>query len=453
MALPTGLRRFGFALSCLLLGGLLISTVSGESPAAQRPRVIAIRNVHVVPLSEVGVLRNQTVVVEDGRIAVVQPASEVRIPEGAKIVDGTDRYLCPGLTDGHVHLDTDEFSDAPLYIAHGITTVFNMRGKPKHIEWRERLKAGLFGPNIYTSGEFINEPAVNTPEEVEAEVEQQAKDGYDFLKYHPYIDEKLDRYVTTTGLTRASLRRLIEVSQKKNMPLIGHAPESLGVRVGVEEGLSLAHANMFELAMDWRDATHEDIEALVHLCKQNGIYVATTVVVQHCFDYADAPELKYVSPDSIADWQSHVRLPSAAKRKRLRGVQAFLRRVVGSLHRAGVPVFMGSDTGGCWYLIPGIASHAELQILVNSGLSPFEVIRSATVVPAAFLNEDKEFGTVEVGKRADLLMVSRNPLENIDCLKRPLGVMVRGEWFSKKQLDTMLEKIAQSHRAERKTDK
>ena len=119
-----------------------------------------------------------------------------------------------------------------------------------------------------------------------------------------------------------------------------------------------------------------------------------------------------------------------------------MQKVAGALHRNGVPIMAGTDAMGMPLVAPGSSLHRELQLLSASGLSPYEVIRSATVVPATFLGKTKEFGTITVGQRADLLLVAGNPLENLVVLKRPSGVMVRGRWLPRQELDEMLKSLA-----------
>jgi imidazolonepropionase-like amidohydrolase len=121
---------------------------------------------------------------------------------------------------------------------------------------------------------------------------------------------------------------------------------------------------------------------------------------------------------------------------------AFNQKLAGALHRNGVPIIAGTDALGLPLVAPGSSLHRELQLLSASGLSPYEVMRSATVVPAAFLGKTKEFGTITVGQRADLLLVSSNPLENLETLKQPIGVMVRGRWLPREKLDELLKPLA-----------
>jgi hypothetical protein len=149
------------------------------NPAVCQERTIAFINANLISLDHDGVVPLQTVIVKDDRINAIGSVDDVIIPTGATVIDATGSYLVPGLTDAHVHLDNKigarpDFGDAPLYLAHGITTVFNMRGEAEHLDWKKLIQEGtLLAPNLYTAGEFVNEPRIETPEEAEQEVDNQ----------------------------------------------------------------------------------------------------------------------------------------------------------------------------------------------------------------------------------------------------------------------------------------
>ncbi|MFZ0863424.1 MAG: amidohydrolase family protein, partial [Candidatus Sulfotelmatobacter sp.] len=189
-------------------------------------------------------------IVRGAIISETGPASEIAIPADAVVIDGTGQYLTPGLADMHVHLDSlvqtrPNFGDSPLFLAYGITTVLNLRGEPEHLTWRQRIRNGeLLAPNLYTSGEFINEPRERTPEEVEREVVSQFHAGYDVIKYHQIVDKE-GRYLTTSGLSRAAYMRMNDVARRLGIPLLGHAPINLGLDALLEAHQSLAHVGEF----------------------------------------------------------------------------------------------------------------------------------------------------------------------------------------------------------------
>ncbi len=206
-------------------------------------------DVAVVPMDREGILRGQTVVVEGDRIVSIGPNSAIVPPAGAAIVDGTGAYLVPGLVDAHVHLEQrvgcrPDFGDAPLYLAHGVTTVFNLRGEPEHLAWRDRIRRGeLVAPTIFTASEFVNEPRVRTVGEVEREVERHRREGYELIKFREVYDHETHRVVTTAGLSPEPYRRLLAAAREAGIPLVGHAPYRVGLNGLLENRQSLAHVN------------------------------------------------------------------------------------------------------------------------------------------------------------------------------------------------------------------
>ncbi len=207
---------------------------------------IAIVGVTVVPMDRERVIPNQVVIVRGDRVVAVGSGAEVAVPHDALRIDGTGQYVVPGLVDAHVHLSTNlrwapartDFGDGPLYLANGVTTVINLGGSPEQLDWRRRVAAGeLIGPTIYTSGEFINEPRMSTPQQTEQAVRAQKAEGYDLVKFR-------ERPNTTVGLLLAAYTRMIEVAKEVDLPLIGHAPINLGLGALLAAGQPLAHMNM-----------------------------------------------------------------------------------------------------------------------------------------------------------------------------------------------------------------
>jgi dolichol kinase len=194
-------------------------------------------------LDHEGVKQDRTVLVRGDRIVSIGSRYEVKVPSDAVVIDGAGQYLVPGLTDVHVHLTgtpvmrtRDDFGDAPVYLAYGVTTVMNLGGSPTVLEWRKRVNAGtLLGPAIYTAGPFVNEPRVNTPDEVERVT--QAELGYDLIKFHEFPG-------TTTGLSLPAYRSMLETARRIGIPLVGHAPVNLGIDEMLRERQSIAHMGM-----------------------------------------------------------------------------------------------------------------------------------------------------------------------------------------------------------------
>ncbi len=210
------------------------------------PPATAFVNVTVLTMVDDRIRPRQTVLVRDGRIAGVGGSDEIQVPPDAAVIDGEGRFLVPGLTDAHVHLPTgmpwgptrDDFGDAPIYLAYGVTTVVNLGGTPAQLEWRRRIESGeRLGPTIYSAGPFVNEPRVTTPEEVEHDIVAQSRAGFDLVKFHELPN-------TTVGLSAPAYRRMIEAARREGLPLVGHAPVNLGLDEMLAARQSVAHVGM-----------------------------------------------------------------------------------------------------------------------------------------------------------------------------------------------------------------
>jgi hypothetical protein len=155
----------------LLLTQMGISVANAASKLATPSTSTAFVNVNVVPMDSESVLSGQTAIIQQGRITAIGPANSTPVPAGSTVIEGHGRYLMPGLADMHVHLERREnFGDAPLFLSYGITTVMNLRGRPEILVWKKEIAEDkLLAPNLYSSGEFVNEPRVRTPKEVEDE--------------------------------------------------------------------------------------------------------------------------------------------------------------------------------------------------------------------------------------------------------------------------------------------
>jgi len=236
------------SIKCLPMPGAVLILVFSALPAPSQSdgSAVAFVNVSVIPMDREHVEAGQTVLVRGGFIAAIGAADHVRVPHDATVIDGAGHYLLPGLTDAHVHLEEGmpwaptrpDFGDAPLYLAYGITTVVNLGGTPTQLDWRRQVEAGeLTGPTIYTAGPFLNEPRVKTPDDVQREIVNQVRQGYDLIKFHELRG-------TTVGLSLPAYLKMNETARELGIPLVGHAPVNLGLDALLQARQSLAHVGM-----------------------------------------------------------------------------------------------------------------------------------------------------------------------------------------------------------------
>ncbi|HJR05987.1 MAG TPA: amidohydrolase family protein [Pyrinomonadaceae bacterium] len=410
----------------------------GALPRGQNktPAVVAFMNVNVVPMDKEGVLENQTVIVSDGRISEMGAASKVKVPKGATRIEAKGRYLMPGLVDMHAHLYATP--ELPLYLANGVTTVYNLNGRPANLVWREEVKQGkLAGPTIYTCGPTIR--TAQKAEEARRLVEEQSKAGYDSIKIY-------------NGVSKEAYDVLIAEAKRHNMLYIGHIPREPGFESVLKAGQAIAHAEEYVYTTFKNNVDDESrIPEVAAATRDAGVQVVLTFVAyDHIIKQVETlpallatPEMKYLAPWVYESWgvdvnpyKRNLGTQGAALNKSL----AFQKKLAKELHRVGVRIMTGTDAMNPG-VVPGFSEHEELRQLIDIGFTPFEAIRAATRYPAEFLTKTGEFGTVAVGKRADLLLIDGNPLQDISRISRPLGVMARGRWMPQAELQRMLEGV------------
>ena len=422
--------------------------------------LIAFTHVNVVPMDREVVLENQTVVVRQGVIEAMGDLGEVDLPEDALIIEGEGKYLMPGLVDMHVHIQ--EENELLLFVANGVTTVRNMwgntglihlLGNADQLELREKINKGeLFGPTIYTSGPILESPPSKNPfmklirskEDARNVVTKLAGDGYDFIKVYDHLAPEI-------------YAAILETAEEHTIPVVGHVPHEVGLDTVLQGGQSSIEHLTGYIDMDAAELIipEDEVDHYVEKSREAGVWVVPTIVLhQYAISVDDIesvekrPELKYISPRMMRVWRFFTK--TLEDSRTYQGpdypdqMVALATRMTSELHRGGVGILLGTDTDN-GYLIPGLSLHEELQHLVNAGLSPYEAIKAGTRDAAEALGKLDEFGTVNMGKRADLILVERNPLEDAANVNQRVGVMLRGQWLPESQLQEMLGELAASY--------
>ncbi|HSC27653.1 MAG TPA: amidohydrolase family protein [Vicinamibacterales bacterium] len=419
-------------------------------------------------------------VVTAGRIVEVGPVVEVSVPAGAKVIDGTGKYLMPGLADMHVHLEREERA-LLLFVANGVTTVRNMSGGPQHLQWRAQIEAGdLLGPTIYSTGPITDgDPPfargsmiVTSAAAAERELLAQRDAGYDGMKI-------------LTNLRPEVYEAILAASEKYDFPVYGHVPTRVGYRRALGMGQrsfehtldavydlvpeeSPLHSGIIE-AWEWRRDMKSSLETIwlgPHRAVSNdrigplaaeaaasGAWFCPTLLASRrmhiraqAFETLQRePYNRYVPGDRRAAWETMVASILSEDEAAHRHALAIELRVAEELHRADARMLAGTDTHpGLPFIVPGFSLQEEVRNLVDVGFTPYEALRAATVEPAAMLRKSDDFGMVKPGQRADLILVKANPLESVANAESRVGVMVRGRWVSDERLQTALDALAQA---------
>jgi imidazolonepropionase-like amidohydrolase len=443
----------------------VVTAIAGVAPvAAQAPsnQPVAFVNVTVIPMSREGSVAGQTVVVRDGRIAEVGPAGRVRVPEGATRIDAAGKFLIPGLAEMHAHVPPGaQVSDAEiarvleLYAVNGVTTIRSMLGHPRHLAFRERAARGeILSPRIWTSGPSFGGQSAPTPDSAARMVRAEKAMGYDFLKIHP-------------GVSRAAFDSLAVVADQLGIRFAGHVPAAVGLHRALEARYwSIDHIDGFVEALAREGAPQQTgffgsalmghldesrIPGLVTAHKTAGVWVAPTMYFLEAMvgndpveELAARPDMRYVQPGMLESWKTATTNSRASPGASPESRQAFIalrRRLLKALHDGGVGIVLGSDSPQLWNA-PGFSAVRELQSYVASGLTPWQALATGTRNVAAFLGNSAEAGTIEAGKRADLVLLDANPLQSITSLDRKAGVMLGGRWIPREEIDRRLTALA-----------
>jgi imidazolonepropionase-like amidohydrolase len=392
---------------------------------------VAFINVNVVPMSTETVIEQQTVVIEDGIIVSIGPVDDVPIPEDAEVIDGTDRFLMPGLAEMHAHVPgagapaLERYFD--LYVANGVTTIRGMLGQASHLALRQRLQNGQqFGPRLITSGPSLNGRSVAGMAQARQLVREQKDSGYDFIKIHP-------------GLSSDEFDAIAETANAVGIPYAGHVP----VAAGVERALQLGMATIdhldgyFAALLPARSIGSGGYGGFFDVMLANELEADRIPDIART-ELRNRPEMRYMPTETVARWV-------AAKESQLaerdfdpdiaaRAIE-LRRHLIFELHRAGAGLLLGSDSPQI-FNVPGFATHRELDALVGAGLTPYEALRTGTVAVGEFLGSDT--GIVAVGLDADLILLNANPLVDIRNSRRIHGVMLRGVWYASAELAVRL---------------
>ncbi len=449
---------------------LIFSICHGQNEKFASATIII--NVNIVDAVSDRIIPNQSIRIEKGKIVEIAKSEFLRKLPGDQLVDGQGKFLMPGITDMHVHLDKSS-DDLTLYLNYGVTTIRSLDGTLEHLKWRNAINAGtLDGPTVFTSspilygagGDFDGEFWKATPDTNQAAekiVANLYKSGYDAIKV--YYQLSSDEYDA-----------LVKAADQVNLPIVGHVPWSKTITEILEAGQTTnEHMSGFDTEMllpnskyanirtGWgnmlrfQDIDDQKMQKYINNMQHYKHWITPTAIIYEMFTrpafvnnmLANEKMMGVLTPEMRKNWASFnrwqipdIKAQTDQEKKLMFSAIQKRRQWIKAFHDAGVGIALGTDGGGRW-TYPGLSSLQELEIYVLAGLTPAEAIKTATVNAAAALNQENVFGEVKEGFRADLLLLDGNPLKDIKATQKILGVMARGKWFSKKALDSKLDAL------------
>jgi hypothetical protein len=447
------------ALCCLLL---LVSLVR-----SQDSKTTSITHATVIDVATGQELKDQTVVIQDGRITSVSATTSDPAPSG-KIIDAHGGFLIPGLWDMHVHIQ--DLADLPLYIANGVVGVRMMSGEKDTKSRREELASAPLSPEVIVGSAIVDgDPPVwpgsiivRSPDDARRVVDSIKAGGADFVKVY-------------NGVPRDAYFALADEAKKQDISFVGHLPFGVTAQEASDAGQrSIEHLDGIafgcskkekQLTRDRQDAPHyvarmnveadayrsfdaAQCTALFQQFRRNGTWQVPTLTVNRSMGMLD--DRRFTSDARLVYMNERVRYrwqPENDERFRRwrpgffqlkRSLFSADERLVGLMFKAGVPLMAGTDAMNP-FCFPGFSLHDEMALLVESGLTPLAALQAATLNPSVFLGRTSDIGTIAPGKRADLVLLDADPLADIHNTTHIQAVWLKGEYFDRAALDQMLD--------------
>jgi imidazolonepropionase-like amidohydrolase len=448
----------------------LLAFPACASPAfsAEPAKPLVIEHVTVLPMTpKWEPVADATVTIRDGRIVSIV-SGRTPAPRGAKRINGRGKFLMPGFTDMHMHLENDRgmriwTGDKTLpdgfvqlqdiltpYLANGVTQIFTLTAMSETIGQRVDVESGrVLGPHIATAALIDGTPpmwplgmtrAAATPEDGRQAVRDASAEGYEFIKVY-------------SKLTLETFTAIVDEARKHQMRVVGHIPqrEKNLTEQFFQPGFDLvAHAE--EFAQQTNPPAMDAIPRYVEMARRNGTWLTATLslderIVEEIRDPASLearPEMRYLLPGEyqvVMHDNPYLKDRSAGRIDYVQRVVDFNRELVKAFVAAGIPVLTGTDAPVPG-MVPGFSLHDEFAALARAGMSNRQVLEATTRLPAEWLGTIGDRGTIEAGKRADLVLLDANPLDDIANTRRIAAVIVSGRLLPRAELDERLKVLA-----------
>ena len=427
------------ALICLPV--LSVIAIAAVTLSAQ-PQVLALTAVNVVDVVAGRIVPDTTVVVTGDTITSVTQHGIP--PGGARVIDGRDKFLMPGLWDMHAHIEGNERAWLPLYVANGVTGIRDMGADLDFIlEIREATASGrTLGPRIIAAGPILDDAPGDWPfrmrvrnaDEARATVQLLKRRGVDLIKVHNYTP-------------REAFFAIVEEARRQNLRVAGHVPLKVTIQEGVDAGMvSIEHLS--EDGRVWKacsggaqyrpDACRPFFEMLA----RRGVWQTPTLIALAELPVIGTPA-SAISRDQLA-YANKAFLEMHAGNQRLFVKQPEVLGILKNLAEVGKVVtrdMAAAGVGilaGCDAMIAGFCVHDELALMVSSGMTPLAALQAATVNPARSLAREMTLGSVAAGRSADLVLLDANPLEDIANVRRIRAVVAAGRFLDRSALDQLL---------------
>jgi len=466
-------------LAIITITGAYLWPTSTLQPSESFEKTI-INNVNIIDVETGEVVKNQFVLIENSRITKID-TTHITASDDALLIDGTGKFLIPGLWDMHTHSNQhSEWLHHPLYIANGITGVRDMSGQlnkkdsywvgsKERLQWNKDLENNIrVTPRYVLQSSYQMDGKKAIPEDAPNFFKLENPSQVDSL-LHFYSNEKVDFIKVYQQLPKDTYKALAKKAPEYGLHLAGHKPMFLSLEEAVNLGQkSFEHGRIFmyecfpeadslKNPTNWKQYFSKSKakivqqfdsvqgKALMRLMEQKKAYWTPTLQTlkfeanAHKENFTNNENLKYITKVRKQLWWKYDTNHNKEKNLESEGVsvsEQFFeasKKQVAMANKMGVPIMAGTDVTDS-YVFAGFSLHNELYELTRSGLSNLEALQSATIVPAKYSNQISDYGTIEIGKKADLVLLNKNPLENIQNSESIDGILLNGVYYNKEKL-------------------
>lgn len=402
-----------------------------------------IRNVNIVnPEKKQPLLLNRDVYIKDGVIVKIKRSAKKSSEKGKSSIDGTGKFLMAGLADMHAHIPQDNREKYLLMnLAAGVTTLRSMRGDTSHIQLKSEIKNGkIVGPDLILSAPPISARTAIHAEEFSDVVETYKQAGFDLIKVLSVPDSSF-------------FEKLMFAANANNLPVAGHAPSQVPVARVIQSGYSSIEHLQGLIAVYQKDSSA--LAPLISSLKANRVYNCPTLdwyqitTMQYSLEELKAREgLEYLDPLEVKKWVAQVESRISLQRQRdqdsvlheMKQASRYMQQklhLLKLLHSQDAPLLLSPDASGL-FAVPGFSVFEEMKLYSKAGLNNREILKIATYNPAAYMRQQNNWGSVDAGKKANLILLQNNPLDAIESIQGIEAVISHGNYLKIEDLKIKL---------------
>ncbi|WP_405152416.1 amidohydrolase family protein [Paenibacillus sp. FSL K6-0108] len=443
----------------ILLTGCTDPNYTNKEPDSKQ--TLAIQHATIVDVRSGKLVNDQTIIITENKISHIGNSEGVEIPDSAQVRDAKGQYVIPGLWDMHVHLEENYKNAFPLFLANGVTGVREMGAALTNVDqWNTSIQAGMSAPRLVYAGLTLNGgPADEAPHMVYLKTEEEGREAVRLN-----AEKGASHIKVYSWLPRSVFLAVMDETKKFNLPVVGHLPVKVRASEAAQLGFkSIEHLHGLFIATSsiedelFKNADMSDligyslaeIEASQHYdsekanelfrtFKEKEVWPVPTMVTYFNMAKTEIDSRSKYVPTVVQEyWAEVIRATPPEQTELMTAINSTTPGMVKKLNDASVPMLAGTDSSyEMTNFIYGVSLHDELEMLVKSGgLTPLQALQTATLNPARYLDREQELGAVEEGKLADLVLLDKNPLEDIRNTTSISAVVLDGKLMEKQTLD------------------